>query len=415
MKTTFFSILFLLSCMSLCAQQLYFIRAKISEEHEYLDRYRPPVQVITYNPSSDTLLRVQNDYTKLLNNIYGLNELSSVTYYPRLRTFIFATGLFEKFYLLDTCQPDTLVEFVPLCPDGYEISTTGLTIIGDHWAYRCINRKIPMSEDYAKFKGVDRTLTNFFDLEATDYNDVYITGNSKTTQRVELRPNQGNMYLPIIGSIIENRPPFSVVLPEKYWVTEKTYTGIRVNDEHKTLVGIKRAGASEGEEYGSFYAALYDKGRDEWHDITLKGNFPVIMAYDRWLAGNVQDANDHEKKYFVSSKKVSPGKAARDSVDIEYPFDEQASVVGFYRPGILFLYNTETNKYIEWDTQQGDSEILLVEDEAVYYRVFNTIYKSPILNGEMLGKAELLVKDNEYVPFIHWAFFGPKKDEHKTD
>ena len=93
---------------------------------------------------------------------------------------------------------------------------------------------------------------------------------------------------------------------------------------------------------------------------------------------------------------------------MEYSFDDWSSNYGIYRPGILYLFNTYTEKYIEWHTGgQGDSEILLVQDETVYYRVFDKIYKANIVDGERLGQPELLVKDSQVVPYIHWAFTSP--------
>jgi hypothetical protein len=65
----------------------------------------------------------------------------------------------------------------------------------------------------------------------------------------------------------------------------------------------------------------------------------------------------------------------------------------------------KTRDYLEWDTKQGDSEILLVANNEVYYRVSDEIFKAPILNGKKLGKAKLLIK-NEVVPDIHWAFLS---------
>ena len=412
MKATILSIILILSGLSLHADgQLYFIRAQITNRYGFRDNYRPPVQIITYNPTSDTLLQVQNDYTELLNSREGLNELSSIVYYPRFRTFSFSTGYLGKIYLLRTNQPDTIVELIPKCPDGYEVSTDELRVINDHWAYMCVNSDVPKA-DYLRFKGLDQSLTNYFDLKATDYKDLYLTG--VTGQRVELRPNDGCMYIPI-ATEIENRPPFSVTLPEKYWIDKKTYTHIRVNDEFKALVVLKEVHPTADQDYGSFHAALYSKDKDVWRDIELKGNWPRVMTYGQWLAGLVQDSNDSETKFYIN--KIGPGQAERDSVYMRFimqltinyeglTYDFDAGIYGFYHPGILFLYNTETDKYIEWETQQGDSEILLVEDETVYYRVFNAIYKAPIVNGEELGTPELLVRDDEVVPFIHWAFMS---------
>ena len=76
-----------------------------------------------------------------------------------------------------------------------------------------------------------------------------------------------------------------------------------------------------------------------------------------------------------------------------------------YRPGTLFLYDVAGGRYYQWDTHDGDSEVILVEDGQVYYRVDQAIYRAKI-GEKALDKPELLVED-EAVPGIHWAFFGP--------
>lgn len=73
-----------------------------------------------------------------------------------------------------------------------------------------------------------------------------------------------------------------------------------------------------------------------------------------------------------------------------------------YQPGILFLLNTETEEYIEWETGQGDSEILLVENDVITYRVYDKIYQRTI-KEKQLGVPNLIVK-HEYVQDIHWAW-----------
>jgi hypothetical protein len=119
------------------------------------------------------------------------------------------------------------------------------------------------------------------------------------------------------------------------------------------------------------------------------------MTYGNWLAGEVMDLN---------TGKESPGKAERDSIymNVENSFNERTP--WRYLPGILYLFNAETGQYIEWETNQGDSRILLVQNEIVYYRILDCIYKAPIINGERLGSAELLIQDSKVVPYIHWAF-----------
>lgn len=372
-------------CLS--AQQLYFIRATTGSYGYSKPSEIPPVQVIEYQPAQEQALRVCMDYTDVIYRDY--NELESVVYYPQFDVFCFQQTD-GKTYGLYTSRVDSLKELVVKRPENYRISSfLPMRIVDNHWAYCCGNMN---AREKFVFVGMDFSLSNYFNMSASDFGDLHLTG--VVSQRVGIKPNDGHMYLAIVSGI-ENRPPFSVVLPEKYWIDEK-YTAVLVNDDQKTVVLIRRVRPAKGEDYGRLYAALYDKENDAWSDMELKGSSPVLMTYGRWLAGAVQDSRTYDK--------ISPGKAERDSVYmyVENSFNEKSQ--SFYRPGILFLFDTETGKYLEWETQQGDSEILLVDNDDVYYRVLNAIYKAPIINGERLGNAELLVQNRDVVPFIGWAF-----------
>jgi hypothetical protein len=395
MKKTLFIICVLLSG-TLTAQQLYFIRAIAEAEYEFYEL--PPVQIITYTPERDTMLQVYKDYTEELNRKF--KRLKSIVYYPKYKTFCFSVGYPRKFFSMEASQYDTLCHIVPKCPAGYD-QPLEINIIDNYWAYDCYNHEASQKQDVFMYRGIDFSLRKRFDLKTSNFKDLYLTGIIR--QRITLKPNDGRMYLPIVADTAQ-RPPFSVELPQKYWVDKKVYRTILVNDEQKMILSIESRNPKKDKDYGDFSAALYNKQKDRWSDIKLKGNAPIIMAYEHWLAGVVQDGRDYDANYFHN--KLSPGKAARDSVYMECSFDEMAQNYGFYRPGILYLFNTDTEKYIEWNTGQGDSEILLVQDEMVYYRVFDEIYKAAIINGEALDKPELLVKDNQTVPQIHWAFIG---------
>ena len=53
-------------------------------------------------------------------------------------------------------------------------------------------------------------------------------------------------------------------------------------------------------------------------------------------------------------------------------------------------------------TNQGDSEILLIANGVVYYRVSKRLYSVPISDGG-LGRSRLLVEDR-LIDDAHWAF-----------
>jgi hypothetical protein len=390
-------IIYILTNYTLSAQQLYFVRGVVNTNYDFIEG-QPPIQLIAYMPLQDTILQICKDYTETLYARY--NTFQNAEHYPAFNVFCFKT-LNNKTCMLNTIYPDTIVEIVTHCPKGYKVSPLlSMNIINGYWAYACTsNNYQSLDEDYTLFKGIDLSLNNRFDLHSSAFKDLYLTGSD--AQNIILKSNDKNIYLPIVADT-SKRPIFSVELPQKYWVNKKTKKSLLVNDDLQTLLALERSIPQKEEDYGRFRGALYNKQKNTWIDLELKGNAPSIMAYGHWLTGAIQDRSDRSVKYFLWDK-ISPGKVARDSVHIEDSFDEWTKN-GFYRPGILYLFNTDTEKYIEWHTNQGDSEILLVQDEVVYYRVFDVIYKAPIINGEQLDKSELLVKDNQVVPYIHWAF-----------
>lgn len=103
----------------------------------------------------------------------------------------------------------------------------------------------------------------------------------------------------------------------------------------------------------------------------------------------------------------SPGYEDRpkDATQTGTPFDWRVSPENAYLPGILFIYHTGRDQLYQWETGQGDSEVLLVEGDAVYYRVNRSIFRARI-GARRLEDQTLLVED-DVVPDIHWAFFGP--------
>jgi hypothetical protein len=70
--------------------------------------------------------------------------------------------------------------------------------------------------------------------------------------------------------------------------------------------------------------------------------------------------------------------------------------------GTLHLYDVATDKHYTIITNQGDNEIILVEDDTVYYRVSDRLYSAPILAGR-LGEPKLLATD-DLIRDAHWAF-----------
>lgn len=172
---------------------------------------------------------------------------------------------------------------------------------------------------------------------------------------------------------------------------------------------------------GQIYS-IFDVEKHEWHETPfIKGfTFAGVRQFGSWLAGHV--TFEHQWGYQQKIKKYGeiPGKRYRpQTCKYGFTFDERANMFEQFPVGTLYLYNMKTYKYMEWDAlengeHQGDSEIILVQDNTVYYRINDKIYKAPIINGEKLGEPVLLVTDPR-VPDIHWAFLAKDQSSASPD
>ncbi len=210
------------------------------------------------------------------------------------------------------------------------------------------------------------------------------------------------------------------------WGTYRYYYTVKVRNE-SALAVISNNSIPNASELGEIGYIIQDKSKNEFYFKTFKGGSTGVVGFGQWLAATVNGYNRSvfyiergERNPYDFNKEI-PGREYRRP-DFASPeeegelfeesenFDVRAKSFGSYYPGILFLFNVSTRAYIEWETfengePQGDSEILLVENEMVYYRINDKIYQAPILDGKKLGNAKLLLKDDR-VPDIHWAFFS---------
>jgi len=152
---------------------------------------------------------------------------------------------------------------------------------------------------------------------------------------------------------------------------------------------------------------IYQKKESRWSKLNLpsSGNNKILIAnFGGWLAGALKVKNERGA---LILKKNQPGQEFWSRARTKYSPSIyeilEAHEPLWYSERILYIYNVDTKTYIQWDTKQADSEILLVENDKVYYRKYDEIYEVPIVKGKSLGKHRLVVK-NKYVPAIHFMF-----------
>jgi len=84
------------------------------------------------------------------------------------------------------------------------------------------------------------------------------------------------------------------------------------------------------------------------------------------------------------------------------PSVDDAARGGVVYPGRMYLYEVATEHVFPIVTNQADSEVLLVEQGLVYYRVSNRLYSAPITDTG-ISHPRLLATD-EAIRDAHWAF-----------
>jgi hypothetical protein len=166
---------------------------------------------------------------------------------------------------------------------------------------------------------------------------------------------------------------------------------------------------------GPGYFLGFRKSDKTWHRIPVQvENAPGMRAFSSMIAATeiVAKQTPAEPKTAGRATVVTSAPQVRESAgasewrtqrtrtgpSLAEEFRESPSIY----PGRLHIYNIDTEKLFTITTNQGDSEILLIEDNTVYYRVSDRLYKAPITDGG-IGAATLMATD-EAIRDAHWAF-----------
>jgi len=211
--------------------------------------------------------------------------------------------------------------------------------------------------------------------------------------------------LKIATSKFYGNPVYCDYLPSNVNISRKSYAAATVlinNDDMLVLYLYER------EQRGKWIYCkvhVYDKQKKTWDNFELETSWVLAKYFDKYITGNYRvvqltnkDNNFPFKEEYWIKEKTKYGPSYQDFF-IEFP------VFRYYSEGDLYLYSIKSKNMIKWNTGHGDSEVLLVQDDIVYYRVNDKIFKAPIIKGETLGEAKLLIQD-ERVPDIHWAFIS---------
>lgn len=158
---------------------------------------------------------------------------------------------------------------------------------------------------------------------------------------------------------------------------------------------------------GSSELFALDRGTNRWSQFAVPGSDPRVRGFGKWIAGlaAVKD---------LKRERPRPGREA--IADIMRGLHPDANIVGTgalwdrtYYPGVLFIINVETGKMFTLRTNQTDSEVLWVDDNVIYYRSANQIFKAPFVDvpgqGRIIGPASPVAQADVLMD-VHFAYLG---------
>jgi hypothetical protein len=183
------------------------------------------------------------------------------------------------------------------------------------------------------------------------------------------------------------------------------------NDDMLVINRTKLPGKAVMGGGGATELLVYDKKSQLWDTVRFQGAGSSVRGFGHWLAlaeGDIKRAWAPVARVDNLREKESPGSAFRQMQvlkDSRFTVDGLFRETPYYYPGRLYLYDVRSRKQYQIKTDQGDSEVLLVDGDTVYYRVNQILYRASIGETELESPVQILTGDT--VQLAHWAFIGP--------
>ena len=150
---------------------------------------------------------------------------------------------------------------------------------------------------------------------------------------------------------------------------------------------------------GSFRLLVFRKSDQTWHVVSTMGDHATCQrAFGEFVAA----VGDLRKGRDTKGESAGGSEWRKQSVATGPSMSGLFSTSWAIFPGYLYLYDSATERTYTIITNQGDSEILLVENGAVYYRASDRLYRAD-LTDQGLTPGRLLAT-SDVIRDAHWAF-----------
>ncbi len=257
------------------------------------------------------------------------------------------------------------------------------------------------------FNKVDLENLNVVDAVIEDFIHATITGipggaiEADDYLLVYSNETNGSLEIPLVGER-DRRPKFPYILPEQYQFKSYERHVVPINNSKIFVLHGDYEKASP--ELGSSEILYLNKIDNSWNNLVIPGNIQTPRGFGEWIGGYV--FNDYIEGEELPGAEMWTYRKSGLSPKERWNYYPEFGENNFaYAPGILYFYNAFSKVYFELETHQADSEVILIQNGKVIYRIYDELYVAEIINGKNLENLKLLLKDDR-VPDIHWAFFG---------
>jgi len=240
--------------------------------------------------------------------------------------------------------------------------------------------------------------TSFKMLRSTDVAKIYVQGSGGVADLASVKPvtllvdSDGRIRTRIGADIIY----LDYSVPREYWNDMKVPLATVFANNSRVLVMYYR----DRENSALTRTIVYDKIKKAWSTVPLAG-IPNIRAFGSTLAMSESVKRTAEVPTESAGKANLRKGISRNGPSIEFAIKEEERRGNAY-PGRLHIYDVTTGKRSTIVTNEADSEVVLVDKDAVYYRVNDKLYSSPLGNSGLLpGK---LIATDDRIRDAHWAF-----------
>ena len=414
------------------------IRAVRNEDLRFVAGYPDPDYDYDYDPhyvNVSGILRMDGDSlieeTALSDSAHILIFIRQYPEYDKLFAFsserdgnsqFCSKTAASKLYVIDTKTLEKHIIDVPYSirenDNNYRLSIATTQFINiESVLYMCFhgickNKKESENQTGVLFYLLNTTNGKFEKVEPEIYRNVIVNNGrllfSRVSDGMVLKGDTVLNALRIATPQYYGNPIFTDNLPPGIKINPKTAEwaggGLCLNtDDIMVLYFYEK----ETDELGMYVRKLriWNKNKNEWGSMIINSDDIEFEYHNGYIMGNFNVSTDDPKilarknEDYWTKPMTKYGPYYAPGWNYKSEWQTQAP----YSEGDLFLYHVDSQNMIQWNTGHGDSEILMLKDETVYYRVYDKIFKAPIINHKELGKPELVIQ-NTLVGDVHWMF-----------